>query len=107
MEKVWSVFVIVDSFRLDFSWISDDCGVIITVSIVAIGIHCFVCGSDGVVVIDKVVCVEITGCLVAFAQIGVLQWTITLGRFDIDTAVMTMSGFRVADLRKDSNANCD
>jgi hypothetical protein len=28
--------------------------------------------------------------------IGVLQWTITLGRFDIATAVMTMSGFRVA-----------
>ena len=28
--------------------------------------------------------------------IGALQWTITLGRFDIATAVMTMSGFRVA-----------
>ena len=28
--------------------------------------------------------------------LGVLQWTITLGRFDICTAVMTMSGFRVA-----------
>jgi Reverse transcriptase (RNA-dependent DNA polymerase) len=28
--------------------------------------------------------------------ISVLQWTITLGRFDIATAVMTMSGFRVA-----------
>jgi hypothetical protein len=28
--------------------------------------------------------------------IGVLQWAITLGRFDIATAVMTMSGFRVA-----------
>ena len=28
--------------------------------------------------------------------IGVLQWTITLGRFDIATAVMTMSGYRVA-----------
>jgi hypothetical protein len=28
--------------------------------------------------------------------IGVLQWTITLGRFNIATAVMTMSGFRVA-----------
>ena len=28
--------------------------------------------------------------------IGVLQWTITLGRFDIATAVMTMSGFRAA-----------
>jgi len=25
--------------------------------------------------------------------IGVLQWTITLGRFDVGTAVMTMSGF--------------
>jgi hypothetical protein len=28
--------------------------------------------------------------------IGVLQWAITLGRFDVATAVMTMSGFRVA-----------
>jgi hypothetical protein len=28
--------------------------------------------------------------------IGTLQWTITLGRFDVGTAVMTMSGFRVA-----------
>ena len=28
--------------------------------------------------------------------IGTLQWTITMGRFDIATAVMTMSGFRVA-----------
>ncbi|MCA1806788.1 MAG: hypothetical protein LC687_02830, partial [Actinobacteria bacterium] len=28
--------------------------------------------------------------------IGVLQWAITLGRFDIATSVMTMSGFRVA-----------
>ena len=28
--------------------------------------------------------------------IGVLQWTISLGRFDIATAVMTMSGFRTA-----------
>ena len=28
--------------------------------------------------------------------IGILQWAITLGRFDIGTAVMTMSGFRVA-----------
>jgi hypothetical protein len=28
--------------------------------------------------------------------IGVLQWAITLGRFDVGTAVMTMSGFRVA-----------
>ena len=28
--------------------------------------------------------------------IGTLQWTITLGRFDIATAVMTMSGFRAA-----------
>ena len=28
--------------------------------------------------------------------IGALQWTISLGRFDIGTAVMTLSGFRVA-----------
>jgi hypothetical protein len=28
--------------------------------------------------------------------IGILQWMVTLGRFDIATAVMTMSGYRVA-----------
>ncbi len=28
--------------------------------------------------------------------IGTLQWTVTLGRFDIATAVMTMSSFRIA-----------
>ena len=28
--------------------------------------------------------------------IGALQWTITLGRYDVATAVMTMSGFRAA-----------
>ena len=28
--------------------------------------------------------------------LGILQWTISLGRFDIATAVMTMSGFRTA-----------
>jgi hypothetical protein len=28
--------------------------------------------------------------------IGILQWMITLGRFDVGTAVMTMSGFRIA-----------
>jgi hypothetical protein len=27
--------------------------------------------------------------------IGIPQWTITLGRFDVGTAVMTMSGFRI------------
>ena len=31
--------------------------------------------------------------------IGVLQWTISLGRFDIATAVMTMSGYRTAPRR--------
>ena len=28
--------------------------------------------------------------------IGMLQWAISLGRFDVATAVMTMSSFRVA-----------
>ena len=28
--------------------------------------------------------------------IGALQWSVSLGRIDITTAVMTMSGFRVA-----------
>jgi hypothetical protein len=28
--------------------------------------------------------------------IGILQWTITLGRFDVGTSVMTTSGFRIA-----------
>ena len=31
--------------------------------------------------------------------IGTLQWPVSLGRIDITTAIMTMSGFRVA-LRK-------
>jgi hypothetical protein len=30
------------------------------------------------------------------SMIGALQWMVTIGRFDIITAVMTMSGFRVA-----------
>jgi hypothetical protein len=29
-------------------------------------------------------------------MIGALQWMVTIGRFDILTSVMTMSGFRVA-----------
>jgi hypothetical protein len=29
-------------------------------------------------------------------MIGALQWIVTIGRFDINTAVMTMSGFRMA-----------
>jgi hypothetical protein len=30
------------------------------------------------------------------SMIGALQWTVTIGRLDITTAVMTMSGFRIA-----------
>ena len=30
------------------------------------------------------------------SMIGALQWTVSLGRFDVATAVMTMSGFRIA-----------
>jgi hypothetical protein len=29
------------------------------------------------------------------SMIGALQWIVTIGRFDINTAVMTMSGFRM------------
>jgi hypothetical protein len=29
-------------------------------------------------------------------MIGSLQWIVTIGRFDIHTAIMTMSGFRIA-----------
>jgi hypothetical protein len=29
-------------------------------------------------------------------MIGALQWIVTIGRFGINTAVMTMSGFRMA-----------
>jgi hypothetical protein len=29
-------------------------------------------------------------------MIGALQWGVTIGRFDINTAIMTMSGFRMA-----------
>ena len=31
--------------------------------------------------------------------IGALQWSVTIGRFDVNTAVMTLSGFRVAPRR--------
>jgi hypothetical protein len=30
------------------------------------------------------------------SMIGALQWAVTIGRFDIHTAVMTLSGFRIA-----------
>jgi hypothetical protein len=30
------------------------------------------------------------------SMIGALQWIVTIGRFDINTAVMTMSGFCMA-----------
>jgi hypothetical protein len=30
------------------------------------------------------------------SMIGYLQWIVTIGRFNIHTAVMTMSGFRIA-----------
>jgi hypothetical protein len=30
------------------------------------------------------------------SMIGALQWIVTIGHFDINTAVMTMSGFRIA-----------
>jgi hypothetical protein len=29
-------------------------------------------------------------------MIGSLQWIVTIGRFDVNTAVLTMSGFRIA-----------
>ena len=30
------------------------------------------------------------------SMIGSLQWVVTIGRYDVMTAVMTMSGFRIA-----------
>ena len=33
------------------------------------------------------------------SMIGALQWAVTIGRFDINTAVMTLSGFRIAPRR--------
>jgi hypothetical protein len=32
------------------------------------------------------------------SMIGALQWLVTIGRFDIHSAVMTMSGFRMAPM---------
>jgi hypothetical protein len=29
-------------------------------------------------------------------MIGALQWSVNIGRFDVNTAVMTLSGFQVA-----------
>ena len=39
------------------------------------------------------------GITIYQSLIGALQWAISIGRFDIHTAVMTMSGFRVAPRR--------
>ena len=36
------------------------------------------------------------GITIYQSLIGALQWAVSIGRFDIHTAVMTMSGFRVA-----------
>jgi hypothetical protein len=33
-------------------------------------------------------------------MIGELQWTVTIGRFEINTSVMTLSGFRAAPRRR-------
>ena len=38
------------------------------------------------------------------SMIGALQWVVTIGRFDITTAVMTMSSFRVAPLNYTADA---
>jgi hypothetical protein len=37
-----------------------------------------------------------TGIQMYQSMIGALQWVVTIGHFDISTAVMTMSGFRIA-----------
>jgi hypothetical protein len=39
------------------------------------------------------------GITVYQSHIGALQWAVSIGRFDIHTSVMTMSGFRVAPRR--------
>jgi hypothetical protein len=39
------------------------------------------------------------GIAIFQSLIGALQWVITIGRFDVQTAVMTLSGFRVAPRR--------
>ena len=39
------------------------------------------------------------GITIYQSLIGALQWAVSIGRFDIHTAVMTMSGFRVAPRR--------
>jgi hypothetical protein len=36
------------------------------------------------------------GIVVYQSLIGALQWAITIGRFDVQTAVMTLSGLRIA-----------
>ena len=39
------------------------------------------------------------GIVVYQSLIGALQWAITIGRFDVQTAVMTLSGFRITPRR--------
>jgi hypothetical protein len=40
--------------------------------------------------------IDTTGVQMYQSMIGTLQWMVTIGRLDIATAVMTMSGFRIA-----------
>jgi hypothetical protein len=40
-----------------------------------------------------------TGIQIYQSMIGALQWVVKIGRFDISTAVMTMSGFRIAPIK--------
>ena len=43
--------------------------------------------------------IDSKGITIYQSLIGALQWAVSIGRFDIQTAVMTMSGFRVAPRR--------
>ena len=46
--------------------------------------------------IDESELLDLQGIKLYQSLIGALQWAVTIGRFDIMTAVMTLSGFRVA-----------
>jgi hypothetical protein len=49
--------------------------------------------------LDTLELLDSQGITIYQSLIGALQWVITIGRFDVQTAVMTLSGFRVAPRR--------
>jgi hypothetical protein len=49
--------------------------------------------------LDTTEFLDAKGIVLYQSIIGALQWPVTIGRFDINTSVMTLSGFRAAPRR--------